>query len=256
MSQDRQSECWSSAGAGVIVVDFPMESGDRFEWHSHTDHQLAWGPRGVLIVSTDPKTYVLPPSRGLWIPAGVGHETGASGAATLRSLYLRPGMCPIPWRQATPVAVGALVAELIGYLDDASLAQAPRVRAESVLYDLLTPVATSAIEVRMPPDPRARRVAEGLVADPSDQRRLAAWGRSAGASERTLARAFLTGTGLPFARWRRLVRIQASLPHLAHGRTVAAAAALVGYETPSAFVAAFRRETGLTPGAYFRSPGP
>ena len=25
----------------------------------------------------------------------------------------------------------------------------------------------------------------------------------------------------------------------------------VGYQTPSAFVAAFRRETGLTPAAYF-----
>ena len=26
----------------------------------------------------------------------------------------------------------------------------------------------------------------------------------------------------------------------------------VGYDTPSAFVAAFRRETGQTPGTYFR----
>ena len=29
----------------------------------------------------------------------------------------------------------------------------------------------------------------------------------------------------------------------------------VGYETPSAFVAAFRRETGLTPAAYFSRRG-
>jgi AraC-like DNA-binding protein len=29
----------------------------------------------------------------------------------------------------------------------------------------------------------------------------------------------------------------------------------VGYETPSAFVAAFRRETGLTPAAYFSHRG-
>jgi AraC-like DNA-binding protein len=27
----------------------------------------------------------------------------------------------------------------------------------------------------------------------------------------------------------------------------------VGYESPSAFVAAFRKETGVTPSAYFRS---
>jgi len=29
----------------------------------------------------------------------------------------------------------------------------------------------------------------------------------------------------------------------------------VGYETPSAFVAAFRRETGLTPASYFSHRG-
>jgi len=35
---------------------------------------------------------------------------------------------------------------------------------------------------------------------------------------------------------------------------VSRVAARVGYETPSAFIAAFRRETGLPPGAYFRGP--
>ena len=37
-------------------------------------------------------------------------------------------------------------------------------------------------------------------------------------------------------------------------RAVSRVASRVGYETPSAFVAAFRRETGQTPAAYFRDP--
>jgi AraC-like DNA-binding protein len=37
--------------------------------------------------------------------------------------------------------------------------------------------------------------------------------------------------------------------------TVAGIAARVGYETPSAFIAAFRRETGVTPAAYFGRSG-
>jgi AraC-like DNA-binding protein len=36
---------------------------------------------------------------------------------------------------------------------------------------------------------------------------------------------------------------------------VSAVARRAGYESDSAFVAAFRRETGMTPGAYFRRPG-
>jgi AraC-like DNA-binding protein len=38
---------------------------------------------------------------------------------------------------------------------------------------------------------------------------------------------------------------------LATGESVGNVANLVGYESVSAFVAAFRRETGVTPSAYF-----
>ena len=72
-------------------------------------------------------------------------------------------------------------------------------------------------------------------------------------SETSPARAFLAGTGIPFSRWRTAVRLRAALPHLASGEAISTVADRVGYDTPSAFVAAFRRETGLTPGAYFRS---
>jgi AraC-like DNA-binding protein len=40
---------------------------------------------------------------------------------------------------------------------------------------------------------------------------------------------------------------------LAAGDPVSRVSGRVGYDTPSAFVAAFRRETGQTPGTYFRS---
>ena len=91
-----------------------------------------------------------------------------------------------------------------------------------------------------------------ISANPADGRTLAAWGRAVGASERTLARAFLAGTGLSFGRWRTLLRVQAALAALAGGEPVGNVARQVGYESDSAFVQAFRRETGVTPAAYFR----
>ena len=42
-------------------------------------------------------SYVLPPARALWIPAGTSHETQASGAAVLRTVYVGTGDCPIEW---------------------------------------------------------------------------------------------------------------------------------------------------------------
>jgi AraC-like DNA-binding protein len=257
----------------VVVATFPMPPGTVFDWHTHEDHQLAWAPSGVLTVRTADRTWVLPPSRALWIPAGLPHETGAESRATMRSLYIRPGhfdLAPQPNQtqpnqtqpqqtqpqqtqpQPTPVAATPLLAELIGYLSDTALASQAREHAETLLADLLTPTPVTTIDVRWPAEKPARGVAEALRRDPADQRTLREWGRDAGASERTLARAFVTGTGTPFGRWRTLLRLQAALPMLAVGQPVTRVARRVGYETPSAFVAAFRRETGTTPAAYFR----
>lgn len=239
------------AGA-AIVCTFPMPLGRRFEWHAHREHQLAWSPEGVLVVLTEGgASFVLPPSRALWIPAGAVHETRASGAAVLRSVYLEPRRCPVGWDVPTPVAVSPLLAELIHHLDDPGLGANERARAEALLFDLLLPLRIATIDVRPPSDPRARDVADGLLADPADPRTLDEWGRAVGASSRTLARAFLADTGLSFGRWRTLVRLQASLPYLAEELPVSAVAPLVGYRTTSAYVAAFRAHTGVTPGRYF-----
>jgi AraC-like DNA-binding protein len=173
----------------------------------------------------------------------------------MRSAYIRPARCQISWTEPTPVAAGPLLAELIGYLARPDLEVGRRANAEAVLVDLLQPVAMTTIEVRMPADDRARKVADAIAADPADDRTLAQWGRNVGASERTLARAFLADTGVSFGRWRTLLRVQLALAALAHGEPVGNVARQVGYYSDSAFVQAFRRETGVTPAAYFRQGG-
>ena len=151
------------------------------------------------------------------------------------------------------VAVSGLLAELIAHLGVAGLDAGRRTRAEAVLIDLLQPLRVATIELRMPRDPRALDVAAALVRDPASRRTLGQWGHEVGASERTLARAFLAETGVSFGRWRTQLRLQAALPTLAEGGSVASASDRAGYESPSAFVAAFRRETGMTPAEYFRA---
>jgi AraC-like DNA-binding protein/quercetin dioxygenase-like cupin family protein len=252
VSQDGQHDEHHRNGAAVDVATFPMPVGTRFDWHTHDDHQLACATSGVLTVLTAEATWVLPPTLALWIPAGLPHETAAAGRATMRSLYIRPALWPVTWTDPTPVAASPLLTELIGYLDG-PLEPGPREHAEALLTDLLTPVAATTIQVRQPSSATARQVAEALTADPSDQRTLVEWGQQVGASSRTLARVFTAETGLPFSRWRILLRLQAAMPLLAAGQPVSRVARQVGYDTASAFVSAFRRETGQTPGALFRS---
>jgi AraC-like DNA-binding protein/quercetin dioxygenase-like cupin family protein len=251
-SDDRASDDRDEQAA-VIVVTFPMPAGWVFDWHTHEDHQVAWAAHGVLTVRTESATWMLPPTRALWIPAGLRHETLSAGAATMRALYIRPDLCPVNWPDFTPVTASPLLAELIGYLADPSLDADRRARAESVLIDLLRPVPMTAIEVRVPEEERASKVARALIDDPADGRSLAEWGRQVGASARTLARAFVSDTGIPFGRWRSQVRLQAAISALAAGEPVGNVARRVGYESSSAFVAAFRQQTGMTPATYFRS---
>jgi AraC-like DNA-binding protein len=234
-----------------------MPAGTRFDWHTHEEHQLAWAASGVLTVLTADATWVLPPTRALWIPAGLRHETASDGGrATMRSLYIRPGLFQVSWGETvspTPVRASPLLAELIGYLGQPDLDPGRQAHAEALLADLLTPVPVTTITVALPTSATALRVAEALRKDPADRRTLRDWGHEVGASERTLARAFAAEAGLPFGRWRTLLRLQAALSMLAAGDPVGRVAGRVGYDTPSAFVAAFRRETGQTPGTYFRA---
>jgi AraC-like DNA-binding protein/quercetin dioxygenase-like cupin family protein len=253
MSPDGQSRVGGDGGAATVVATFPMPSGRAFAWHAHDRHQLAWASSGVLVVLTEASTWVLPPSRALWIPAGLTHETRAYGRSVMQTVYLRVNGCPIEWPEATPVAVSSLLAELIAYLGDVELTAEKRSRAEALLIDLLRPMRVSTIELQVPLDPRARDVADALTAQPADRRTLAEWGRHVGASERTLARVFVAGTGLSFGRWRTRLRLQAALPTLAEGGSIMSASLEAGFSSPSAFAAAFRREIGTTPARYFRA---
>ena len=71
--------------------------------------------------------------------------------------------------------------------------------------------------------------------------------RGSGASARTIQRLFREETGLRFAEWRRRLRLLRALELLGDGTSVTAAGIEAGYDSTSAFVAAFRREMGFTP---------
>jgi AraC-like DNA-binding protein len=169
----------------------------------------------------------------------------------MTAAYLRPDNCAIDWVDPTPLRASGLLRQLLGYLSSDTLDSSCRARAEAVLIDVVEPVPVATIELRTPTDSRALQVADALRASPGDNRNLSEWGHHVGASGRTLARAFLADTGITFGRWRTMARLQAALVPLAAGEPVGNVAHAVGYETPSAFVAAFRHHTGQTPGAYF-----
>jgi len=221
-----------------------MPRGARFHPHTHAEHQLCWAGQGILIVECHHETWVLPPSRALWVPAGIIHAPACVGPALMQSLYLEP-TGSAEWSSPTVVVVEPLLAELIGYLER-DLAADQRERAVALVRDLLRPAETGAVHAPLPHDRRARAVASALRAHPEDQRDLAGWAVSVNVSGRTLARRFREETGVPFGQWRTAVRVQAALVLLAQDAPVSRVARRVGYDTTSAFVAG--------PRSWFSSP--
>ena len=126
-----------------------------------------------------------------------------------------------------------------------------KARIAALIVDELRTAAVAPLHLPLPADPRAAKVTRALQSDPSDQRSLAGFAKSCGASPRTLARIFRRETGLSFGAWRQQLRLLRALERLAKGDAVTMIALELGYESPSAFIAMFGRAFGVTPGRYF-----
>lgn len=244
----------STATSTALVTRHLVETAPRtISWHTHRRHELMWGFTGVRTAETEGTAWTLPPTAGLWVPAGVRHAGFAGADAQHFFTLVDPVRFPSPWSAPTLVSIPPVVRELLLHLRDAPLNATEREDAEQATISLLRPVVGSGIPLPSPTEARARAVSAAIVADPSDNRTTDQWAREVGVSGRTLDRLFLSETRMTFTRWRIQARIRAAVLLLADGQSATAVAHQVGYQTPSAFLRAFRQATGTTPRQYLRS---
>ena len=221
--------------------------------HSHFRGQLLYATSGVMIVTTEQGTWVVPSQRAVWIPPGRVHSIECRGVVSMRTLYFQPGAATLESNSCTVLQVSSLLRELLirASLFSADYPQeGPEARLIAVILDLLSITEVEALDVPAPSDPRLVKIAAALAENPADRSTLEEWGRKVGASSRTLARLFLKQTGMTFGDWRRQLRMTEAVVELSTGASITAVAFDVGYESPSAFIAAFRRSLGTTPGQF------
>jgi AraC-like DNA-binding protein len=230
--------------------DYP--AGFRVAPHRHDRAQLVFASAGVMAVTTAAGTWVVPPQRAVWVPAATGHEIRMHGGVSLRTLYVAPG-AGLP-ETCRVITVSPLLRELILRAMEVPACYdetGPEGRVMALILDELRLSAAAPLYLPRPSDRRLLRVTEALLEDPGDRRPLTAWAKQAGASPRTLARLFAKETGLGFRAWRQQARLLQALVGLAQGRPVTVLALDLGYDSPSAFIAAFKRAFGVTPARYF-----
>jgi AraC-like DNA-binding protein len=224
-----------------------------FARHEHDWDQLTYAASGVMRVETAAASWIVPPHCAVWVPAGVAHAEQMHAPVSVRTLYFAPRLAKTLPRECRTVSIPALLRELIlhvsrrGALDRRKRADAHLI---GVLLDELASVSAVPLQLPLPHDPRALRFAAAVQARPADRSSIAALGRRAGASRRTLERLFVAETGMRVGDWRRRVRLLHAVRRLAESESVTNAASESGYASVSAFVAAFRKTFGVTPGRY------
>ena len=229
-------------------------AGCRTPDHVHDWDQLVFASDGVMSVHTTDGAWVVPSQQAVWVPAGIRHHVDMSGSVSMRTLYFRVGVVDTLPSRCTVLRVPPLVRELILHivrLGPLEQGEPEHERLVGVLLDQMVNLQTAPLELPMPRDPRARKIAEaianGVYAKPFE---------TAGASRRTLERLFVAETGLTFGKWRQRARLLRALRRLALGEAVTSVAYEVGYESPSAFVAMFKKTMGTTPRRYFHGASP
>lgn len=244
-------------------VEFPPDDGQPVTaWSGHLDSGARWAARGddraqvmfcfdgLMRVETGAGRWFIPDRFGIWLPPGTAPHVTLAHRIEFQIFLLHPRFCPrlgLPGHptvlRATPLIRG------IGrrLMPSAPLPAAERRRLGWVALDEIARLERPDLHLPGSGDPRLARAMTHLLDRPRDAGNLARLAADVGSSERTLSRLFQNETGMSWRAWRDRMRFVLALEGLQLGRSSTDLAASLGYSSPSAFVAAFRRQSGMTP---------
>lgn len=238
----------------VMALQDEYPAGYIDPMHSHDHIQILYASAGVMSVRTPETSFVIPPQRAVWLPAGQRHEVACRGPVSLRTLYL-PRDYAAHDAECRVFEVSNLLKALILEVVDFPPLYKVTVREARIIALLLGEIARmpdAPYQVSMPEDARLLRVCNAILADPADPRDIDDWAAVAAMGRRTFTRAFKQETGMGLAMWRQQVRLMEALSMLAAGASITQVTYDVGYDSPSGFAAMFRRAFGVPPSQYLK----
>jgi AraC-like DNA-binding protein len=234
-------------------------------WHSWA--QLVFSISGAVRVSAQgpgaDSSYMVPPSRAVWIPPGVVHAVTAVEEADLRTLYLHESAVVVlargaDWSQCRVLDVTPLLRELVLQLavepDAVPANDADRTREQGIsalILDELRRARSLQLGLPLPREGRLRRVCEAMLDQPLRHADIEGWAAEASTSARTLSRWFSDELGTSYGQWRQQLLLAKALALAARKQPMNLIAAELGYASPSAFSAMVTRAVGMPPSRFF-----
>ncbi len=239
------------------VVTYGFASNDfggiELDPHRHAKGQIMLVQRGALSCEVEGGLWIVPPRSAVWIPGGALHSIKATGALEGYNAFVTPEIDARLPKTCCAVSVTPLLRELLFRSATLPLFYEEGGANDRLMSVLLDEIATAKVEdlhLPMPSDPRLRRLADLMIAEPANRGSLEAWATRAGLSGRSLLRLINRETGMSFGRWRQQLGVMLAIKWLAGGASIQQVTADLGYESVPSFVTMFRRALGTSPGRY------
>jgi AraC-like DNA-binding protein/quercetin dioxygenase-like cupin family protein len=239
----------------VVATGNDYAAGTLLASHTHKRGQCLYAITGALTVTTTEGSWVVPPRRALWIPAGVAHVVHMGGPTTTRSAYILPEVAEkaaLP-EHCTVISVSPLLHALLSEAVDLPAEYALGGRDDHLMRLLVSEIATMPtlpLSTPLPQDPRLAQLCHAMIQSPSLEIDIDTMAHKADMSRRSFTRLFRQQTGMSFSNWRQQACLLAALAKLGRGQSVTHVAIELGYSSTSAFTAAFRRTLGAAPSHY------
>ena len=220
-------------------------------------HYLLCASAGVLRLEAQGQAWLLPPARAALIEAGRPIRVSIPQPVTTASVLFDAGFVPAPPAPLAVFDLNQLASSLLTECCAWGPSEEPLTAYARTLFAALAAVCWRLAEQpspvvvpagRSPELRKALRLTERRL---GDQARFDEIAEEVGLAPRSLARRFEDETGMTWRAVLRRMRILAAVEKLADGDLpITAIAFSVGYNSLSAFNAAFRELTGRTPTQY------
>lgn len=226
--------------------------------HQHRRAQLIFGGTGVLALATPRGTWVMPPQRGMWIPAGVVHGVRMLGVVSTESIYVEPAAAHGMPNHCQVVGISPFLRSLIAQALDIPPEYDPDSHAGALMALIqheMRRLPELPLSLPFPAHPRLAGRCRQFLLRPAVHETIEQWMKPIGLSRRAFTRLFRRETGLSFVEWRQQACLMAALPRLVAGEPVTSVALDLGYDNPAAFTTMFKRSLGSSPKNYLKQNG-
>lgn len=234
----------------VFAIEGIYDTGIRSTMHCHERGQISYVQTGTMTISSDSYSLVVPEGHAVWIPPHHMHQATSSNELAVLTVYASDRSLPSLPDKCCVLQVSDLFAPLFKRLIARQILGLTDMVNDALvllLYEEVRVARHLDIAAPLPRDARLLRVCLAILREPTIANSKEDMARIGNMSCRTMTRLFRSELKTTYSGWVQQALGYFAIGRLSNGQPVSQVATDLGYASPSAFTAMFRRRFGFCP---------